>query len=123
MHQKAPQLEPGDEWSALLADFSPLCQNSAEAPCQLNRVWAFCGKALPRAKARAYLGPGAVPEARCTTRWGCVPTQTLPTAIRGWPRWSQAGCHRSRMQVTAVWLGRWMGRLRRPWKGDSPFEL
>src|SRR5215469_2327623 len=81
--QKAPRLEPGDAWPPLLADSACLCEKYAVAPCQLNHVWAFRGKAFPRVKARTYLWTACYTHPSCTTRWGIgvpVPHQHLHTA-------------------------------------------
>jgi hypothetical protein len=98
--QKAPRLEPGDEWPSPLADFSPLYRNTPGAPCQLHRVWAFRGKSLPRVKARAYLGRGAQHHSRkreAQLAGASVPHKHL-VQPKGWPLWSQQRCHRSRLR-------------------------
>src|SRR5258706_10903954 len=51
MGQKAPDLEPGDEWSSPLAGYSHSGETTSVAPCQLHPVWASRGEAVPRVKA------------------------------------------------------------------------
>ena len=85
-----------------LAISSPLCEHTAVAPCQLNRVWAFHGKPFPWVKARTYHWTACYTQPRCTTRWGIVPAQTSPHSRRAGPAGHRQGATGVRFGVALL---------------------
>ena len=84
MGQKAPRLQPGDEWPSPLAGFLPRCENGSVDTCTLPIQSCFAGfqaKPLAWVKARALLervpsaGVGlrmsdSSPDDGCHVQWG-----------------------------------------------------